>query len=226
MPPYINVFIWKTATSPCYHHPRFLESVVTELTTCCCFYRQICHGDGCHPGCLSGASRPCGEDGRPFRARCASQTDVEAGGGGPAAGADLNCRAMDGNAAFPCGRTTCACHACPARYAVFKWFLTNGETTSQDWSAFSENNRLLTGRWDAWVTKTLTWENSIHTDVWRLNNWSFFSLGSYFKEARFLEKWSCRPHCWIYGSLFWGFMVLHTCTWNACLWKCLVRLYH
>lgn len=67
------------------------ESVVTEqLTTCCCFYRQICHGDGCHPGHLSGASHPCSEDGRPLQARRASQTDVEAGGRGPAAGAGPN----------------------------------------------------------------------------------------------------------------------------------------
>lgn len=158
MPPHINVFIWKTATSPCYHRPRFLESVVTEqLTTCCCFYRQICHGDGCHPGCLSGASRPCGEDGRPFRARCASQTDVEAGGGGPAAGAGLNCRAVDGNAAFPGGRMTCACHACPARYAVFKWFLTNGETTSLDWE---QHSLKITSSWlGGW---TLEWQRRWH----------------------------------------------------------------
>lgn len=85
------ISIWKTSTSPCYHRPLFLQSTVTEqLTTCCCFYRQICHGDGCHPGRLPGASHPCGEDGRPLRARRASQTDVEAGGGGPAAGAGLN----------------------------------------------------------------------------------------------------------------------------------------
>lgn len=74
-----------------YHRPCSLESIVSEqLTTCCRFSRQICHGDGCHPGRLPGASHPCSEDGRPLRARCASQADVEAGGGGPAAGAGLN----------------------------------------------------------------------------------------------------------------------------------------
>lgn len=81
----------KTSHLSLRHRPCFLESIVTEqLTTCCCFYRQICHGDGCHPGRLPGASHPCSEDGRPLRARCTPQTDVEAGGGGPAAGAGLN----------------------------------------------------------------------------------------------------------------------------------------
>lgn len=81
--------LWKTATSP--DVAIFFQSIVAEqLSTCPCCFRQICHGDGCHPGRLAGASHPCSEDGRPLRARCTSQTDVEAGGGGSAAGDGLN----------------------------------------------------------------------------------------------------------------------------------------
>lgn len=111
-----NYLYLKTShIAPRYHRPCFLQSVVTEQsTTCCWFYRQICHGDGCHPGRLPGASHPCSEDGRPLRARHASQTDVEAGGGGAAGGAGLNAEAAGGNVAFTGGRTTCSLSCMPS----------------------------------------------------------------------------------------------------------------
>lgn len=89
----IHMISWslKNSLISCYHHPCFLESIVAEQwATCCCFYRQICHGDGCHPGHLPRASHPCSENGKPLWARHTSQTDVETRGGGPAAGAGLS----------------------------------------------------------------------------------------------------------------------------------------
>lgn len=62
-------------------------SPAAAAAVCVYFPRKICHGDGCHPGRLSGAAGACGEDGRPLRARRSAQADVEAGGGGAAAGA-------------------------------------------------------------------------------------------------------------------------------------------
>lgn len=72
--------------------PRFTVEITVgqQFTTCCCSYREICHGDGHHSGDLTRTSHPCSEDGRPLGACCTSQTDVEAWGGWPAAGAGLN----------------------------------------------------------------------------------------------------------------------------------------
>lgn len=60
---------------------------LSPAAVCVYFPRKICHGDGCHPGRLSGAAGACREDGRPLRACRSAQEDVEAGGGGAAAGA-------------------------------------------------------------------------------------------------------------------------------------------
>lgn len=137
-----------------HHRPCFLESIVTEqLTTCCCFYRQICHGDGCHPGRLPGASHPCSEDGRPLRARRASQTDVEAGGGGPAAGAGLNAELLVDT--LVAGRPApVICH--PAGYAVLKRFLTNGKLPQR-----TEQRILLRCKaphWEVWCKSDSLWQ--------------------------------------------------------------------
>ncbi len=162
----MNTCLKKQATHPCYLRPCFLEFIVTEQsTTCCCFYRQICHGDGCHPGHLPGASHPCREDGRPLRARRAPQADVEAGGGGPAAAAGLNAQPAGGNAASCAGRTTCSCHACPAGCAVLKWYLTNGKKKmSRNWTAHSfrvtRETKIYSVKCDAWITE-------VFFPVWR-----------------------------------------------------------
>lgn len=93
-----NDFTWMSSSQK-NTVPIFFPIVSEQLSTCSCCHRQICHGDGCHPGRLPGASHPCGEDGWPLRARCTSQTDVEAGGGGPAAGAGLNAELVAGRPA-------------------------------------------------------------------------------------------------------------------------------
>ena len=169
------MFLWQTVTSPRRPRPCSPECVVTEQsTTCCCFYRHICHGDGCHPGRLPGASHPCREDGRPLRARRASQTDVEAGGGGAAAAAGLNaescrwkrCIRLAAGRPAPVTRVRLGLHR-----SADSWQM--GETLSQDWAAAAAQSPrvsgLVTRRRDARVTKTLTRGNSIYTvmcDAW------------------------------------------------------------
>ncbi|KAI3359664.1 hypothetical protein L3Q82_014047, partial [Scortum barcoo] len=90
---------------------------------CLCQGEQICHGDGCHPGRLPGASHPCSEDGRPLRARRAPQADVEAGGGGLAAGAGLNAELPAAGRPAP----VILLGSCCAHVILDKW-----KTTSQD----------------------------------------------------------------------------------------------
>lgn len=96
------------------------------------FNRQICHGDGCHPGHLTRASHPCSENGRPLRARRTSQTDVEAGGGGSAAGAGLNAELLEEML-----RRWWQKDLLPSHVSSIQVIRDNCEPTSQHWTADS-----------------------------------------------------------------------------------------